>query len=137
MAGPLLNNDRLFQTLLTEALPDIDVAADLDANTIESIPAVMHSSSVSQTVNADGLWEAILTVHLFAEARGAFDLAAYVYATIHSWGDLPLNGIVEGVGAVETVADMNAISRRSGEISMDNKQVVQYDGSFNLLIRKL
>jgi len=136
MTGPLLNSDRLFQALFNEGL-SFTAAADLDAATIDDMPALTHSSSVAQTGNADGLWEGILAVHIFAYAQTAFSKAAEVYSLIHSWGDNPRSGIVPGVGAVEIVTDMNAISRATGEIQMDTKQVVQYDGTFSVTIRSL
>lgn len=136
MTGPLLNSDLLFQTLFAEGL-SFDAAADLDADTIDDLPALTHSSSVAQTGNADGLWEGILVVHLFAFAQTAFSKAAEVYSLVHSWGNHPLEGVVPGVGAVEVVTDMNALSRATGEIQMDTKQVVQYDGTFTVVIRKL
>ena len=136
MAGPLLNADRLFQTLLSDGL-DYDVAAELDADTIEDTPAMIHSSNFQQIGNGDGLWQGALTVHLFTFAASAFTAASELYALIHSWGDHPLNGVVPGVGAVVTVDDMNALSRSSGEVNMDNKQVVQYSGSFEITIKRL
>ena len=136
MTGPLLNSDRLFQTLLATGL-EYDVAGELDADTIETMPAMVHSSSFQQNGNSDGLWQGILTVHLFAYAASAFTAAAELYELIHSWGDHPLEGVVPGVGAVVTVEDMNSLSRSSGEVSMDNKQVVQFSGSFEITIKHL
>lgn len=136
MTGELLNSDRLFQALFEEGLT-FTAAADLDAATIDDMPTLTHSSSVAQTGNGDDLWEGVLAVHLFVYANNAFAHAAEVYRLIHSWGDHPLNGIVPGVGAVEVVTDMNAISRSTGVIQMDTKQVVQYDGTFSVIIRKL
>lgn len=136
MSG-LLHVDRLFQALLTEGLPDdYEVAADLDVDSIDFIPFITHRSFTNQTGNADGLWSVTLSVRLFTEAASAFDSAATLYDVIHAWAESPTAGILPGIGGIEQVEDSSALARVV-TTSMMNKFVTQYDGTFQILVKKL
>ncbi|MDQ1113933.1 hypothetical protein QE418_003381 [Microbacterium testaceum] len=131
----LLNASKLFQTLLTrDGPPAAKVASDLDVGSFDDVPFITHSSQISQD-RGPGLWTVILTINLFLEPRDAFDVADYVYSAVTEWGDDPDLGVVPGVGGVEDLEDMNAFVPVSGEVSMVNKIVVHYQGSFTLTVR--
>ncbi|MCJ1709228.1 hypothetical protein [Microbacterium sp. VKM Ac-2923] len=132
----LLNAALLFQTLLADdAPPSATVASDLDVDSFDEIPFVTHSANIAQDGAGPDLWTATLVVNIFAPPRDSFDVAAYLYAAITGWGEDPDAGIVPGVGAVERLDDLNAFVQVSGEVSMVNKIVVHYQGTFTLLVR--
>ena len=139
MTDGLLATDRLFQALFAQpdSMADFEVASDLDVSSIDYLPFLVHSSSASEDQNSDGLWSVLLNVYLYLEARTAFDSAAVVYDVIKAWGKHPANGVVPGVGGIEEVKVLSAPARRSGVMDMINKQAVQYDGAFELTVRKL
>lgn len=127
----MLDTDGLFQALVRDITPPrADVAADLDVGSFGDIPFVMHSSSASQTGNANGLWTVTLTVHIFDEPANAFALVQEIYAGIWSWED-PTKGIVSGIGAIESLdEELSAFSRIGGEAQMETKAAIQYTGSW-------
>lgn len=137
----LLNAARLFQALLDRDKPDgATVANDLDVDSFDDIPFITHNTLIAQTGNAPGLWDVTLTVNVFLEPRDAagvpaFDVVAAIYAAVHAWGEHPMNGIVPGVGAVESVDDMNAFAPASGDVLMVNKVVRQYSATFGIQAR--
>lgn len=131
----LLNAQKLFQVLLArDAPPSATVASDLDVDSFDDVPFITHNETIAQD-GGPGLWTVMLTVNLFAEPRDSFDVASYLYDAITEWGEDPENAIVPGVGAVEALEDMNALVPVSGEVSMVNKIVVHYQGSFTLTVR--
>ena len=132
----LLNNDRLFQTLVREITPaPAEVAGDLSVNSFELLPFVMHSSVATQDGNANGLWTVTLTLNVFDEPATAWDLVQTVYAGVWGWED-PTKGIVPGVGAIESLdQEISAFSRIGGEAQMENKTAIQYTGSWQFTAR--
>lgn len=127
----LLDTDGLFQSLITNVVgPDAAVGGDLDVQTFEYLPFVLHSSNASQEGNANSLWSVTLTVHVFAEPATAWPLVQSVYSGIWAWED-PTQGIVPGVGAIESLdQEISAFSRIGGEAQMENKTAIQYTGSW-------
>lgn len=137
MTAPLINSDKLFQTLLTHiALPDgVSIIAEIDVDDFDVIPVITHNSTISQ-YDPRGLWTANLTVNIFLDrSETPFSLVQQVYAGIHEWGDSPLFGVIPGVGAVEQVNDIEAFTRAGRGVPMLNKVVTPYVGSFELSIR--
>lgn len=131
----LLDADQLFQTLLRAAFPPaVTVVGDLDVGSFADIPLVTHYSSIALTPSGNGLWAVTLTVTVIDEAGAAFQTAQKVYKTVRSW-HWPTNGIVPGVGAIESVDDITAPSRVGGEAQMEAKTVLQYTGSWNITAR--
>lgn len=132
--GLLLNNDRLFQSLLTEIKPaGSEVAADLDVDSFDAVPFITHNSLIAQDRNGAGLWTVQLNVNLFVGPENPFPTVNALYEGIWSW-DQPQNGVVAGIGHVVEVTDGNAFSRL-GAAQMLNKVVTQYVGSFRLTVR--
>lgn len=131
--GPLLDADTLFQTLLTRlAIPGATVEADLDVDSFDEVPFITHQSIIAQDNNGPGLWTVTLSVNLFIGPENPFPTVASLYAGIWSW-NLPLEGVVDGVGSVSEVIDGSAFSRL-GAAQMLNKVVTQYVGSFELAV---
>lgn len=132
----LLDNDGLFQRLITElAPPEATVAGDLDVGSFADIPLITHFSNVSQDGNANGLWTVTLTVSIFGEPATIYPLVTTIYSGIWGWDD-PTKGIVPSLGAVESIDnEMSAFSRVGGEAQMENKVAVQYTGSWQLTAR--
>lgn len=139
MTAELIDSDVLFQALLMEGeiVPAGQVAAEVDVDTFDAIPFVTHSSLIAQDGNGRGLWTATLQLTAFTDGTvSAFNAVVRpLYALVHSWGELPTNGIVPGVGAVERVQDIQAFNRQGKGVPMNNKTVVPYVGSFELSIR--
>lgn len=138
MTAELIDNDHLFQSLFVAGgilTPD-QVAAEVDADTFDQIPFLIHSSLIAQDANADGLWRCQLQVTVYTDGTTAAfrDVVRPFYTLVHSW-DFPTNGIVPGVGSVERVADVQAFNRQGKGTSLNNKFVVPYIGSFELSIR--
>ncbi|WP_441870818.1 hypothetical protein [Microbacterium gubbeenense] len=77
-----------------------------------------------------------LSVRLFTDAASAFEKAATLYEVIHSWAEAPTAGILPGIGGIEQVEDSSALAR-TVTTSMMNKYVTQYDGTFQILVKKL
>lgn len=133
----LLDVDQLFQKLLSDIAPTgVDVAADLDVGSFASIPFVTHYALATQDANAYGLWSVILTIHVFVEpATGWTEVVVPLYRDIYAWQH-PSQGIVPGVGAIESLdQEISAFSRVGGEAQMENKSVVQYTGSWQFTAR--
>ena len=129
----LLNAPVLFQRLLTASAPEgATVANDLDVDAFDEIPFITHTSILAQDRNGRGLWSVTLTINIFLDPSGAHEVVSAVYEAIHAWGEDPDAAIVPGVGAVETVEDLNAFIPVSGEIAMVNKTVRHYQGTFNI-----
>jgi hypothetical protein len=136
--GLLLNNDRLFQTLMEEITPErATVAGDLDIGSFAELPFVTHYSTAAQDGNGRGLWTVTLSVSIFDEPATALELVDEVYTGIQGWSDLPTAGVVPGVGGVEDILnEISAFSRVGGEAQMENKTAIQYSGSWQLAVKK-
>lgn len=134
---PLLAADELFQTLFIAALPDFGVGSDLDTDSFDQVPFLTHQSVIAQLPNGKGGWQVTLTVNLFLEPADAFERCSAVYDVVQDWGELPRNGLVEDVGVVVTVEDLNAFSAMSGEVEMLNKVIRHYQAQFSILARIL
>ncbi|KJL39909.1 hypothetical protein [Microbacterium trichothecenolyticum] len=133
MTKRLLNAGKLFQSLFTRDLPEPWVAySDLDVGSFDDIPIATHSAVIQQNGNGEDVWSVTLTVNLFLDPAGAFDRAAFVYAVIHAWDDDPEESIIPGVGAIESVDDLDAFMPASGEVLMNNKAVRHYQGAFSI-----
>ncbi|WP_100813014.1 hypothetical protein [Microbacterium lacus] len=140
----LLRADRMFQTLFTEIAAGIEidsapegitVAADLDIGSFMEIPFLTHSSNYARDRNGPHLWTVTLSASIFLEPLGALDVVSAIDDGIWSW-DYPLNGIVSGIGAVESIdEELSAFSRLGGEVQMKNKVVTQYVGSWQLTVQ--
>lgn len=133
----LLDTDHLFQDLLRELLPaEVSVAADLDVGSFAEVPFVTHYALANQDANSYGLWSVTLTIHAFVEPdAGWSDVVVPLYAGIYGWQH-PERGIVQGVGAIESLdQEISAFSRVGGEAHMENKSVVQYTGSWQFTAR--
>ena len=132
----LLDNDQLFNRLLTEVAPvDTTVAGDLDVGSYADFPLVTHFSLVSQDSNSHGLWTVTLSVSIFDEPETAYPLVQAIYAGIWAWED-PTKGIVPGIGAVESITqEISAFSRVGGEAQMETKSAIHYAGSWVLTAR--
>lgn len=137
MTAPLIDSDVLFQTLLTELnLPGATVRATVEEDTFDRVPWIAHYSTIQQTANGDGAWSCVLNVNAYIESTAEnHALIKALYAGIHSWGDDPFAGVVDGVGAIEVVEDIEALARSGPGLSLLNKVITPYQGSFNLLIR--
>jgi hypothetical protein len=135
--SPLIDSDRLFQQLLVGIeIPGVTVAADLDVDSFDDVPFVTHNASIAQSGNSEGIWTAALTVTAFIEANTeSFKTVQALYDGIHAWGEAPWDHIVPGVGAVETIRDVEAFTRVGQAVRMFAKSVTQYTGSFELTIR--
>lgn len=134
---PLLAADELFQTLFTTALPAFGIGSDLDTDSFDEVPFLTHQSVIAQLPNGTGGWQVTLTVNLFLEPGNAFEHCTAVYDVVQDWGELPRNGLVEAVGVVVTVEDLNAFSAMSGEVEMLNKVIRHYQAQFAILARIL
>lgn len=134
---PLLKADVLFNTLYSEALPAFEVASDLDTDSFDLIPFLTHQSVIAQIPNGRGAWQITHSVNLFLEPADADEHTSTVYDLVHSWGEAPRAGLVENVGVVVTVEDLNAFSAMSGDVDMLNKVVRHYGAQFTILARIL
>lgn len=134
----LFDPDVLFQTLLVDlGIPGVTVAADVDADSFESVPIIIHNAQISQDRNGPGLWTCNLsiTIHVDTDDPDHFEVVKAVYAGVWSW-DWPTNGIVPDVAAVESVdRDNGAFTRLARGVPMLNKVVTPYAGVFELTLR--
>lgn len=135
MDDQLLDAAQLFQTLFTRDLPNASVAFDLDVDSFEHIPFVTHTSLIAQDGNGEGLWTVTLIVNLFVAPHDAQAFAASVYRVIRRWAADPEKTYIEGVGSLDLIEDANAFVPVSGTVTMLNKVVRQYQGSFNMRAR--
>ncbi|GAA2577318.1 hypothetical protein [Microbacterium binotii] len=137
----LLDSDRLFQALLERLeLPGATVVADLDFDSFDDVPLITHRSFVAQEGNGRGIWRATLTINAFVDISSEPDpwttVIQPLYDGIHAWGDSPLAGVIDGVGAVSSVdRDIEALNRHGNAVELDAKSITTYTGSFELTIR--
>ena len=134
---PLLNADVLFQSLYTEALPEMGVGSDLDVDSFDAVPFLTHQSIIAQLPNGRGAWQITHTVNMFLEPDDAYMHTSRVYDLVHSWGEEPRAGLVDDVGVVVGVEDLNAFSAQSGDVDMLNKIVRHYAAQFTMVARIL
>jgi hypothetical protein len=132
----LLDNDALFQALIVEIAPaGATVAADLDVGSFADLPFITHFSTAAQNGNGADLWDVTLTVSIFGEPATVYPIVAAMYRGIRGWDD-PTKGVVEGIGAVESIdQEISAFSRVGGEAQMESKAAVQYTGSWQFTAR--
>jgi len=131
-----LDTDLLLQKLLRRDIAQtVTVLGELDFDTIENTPAVTHSSTTpGQGSNGLGLRRVTVTLNLYAlTVATAVEVADQVTRAVHAW-DAPDSAGIDGVGTVEKVTDIDELSHVDSP-TLIGKDVVQYSGSFELLIR--
>lgn len=137
MYSPELVDDELFLfTLLKRDVPSgAVIAAEMDVDSIDNLPLITFSArGGDQAGNGPGLWTCPLTIRVFAEGQDStWELCRTLYRIIHEW-EIPGNGIVEDVAVVSTVTDLSKFSR-DASVDMQGKNVTQYTGSFELIIK--
>lgn len=131
------DDQAFFMALLTAGLDTnkYTIASELTEDSIDKLPLVLFDfSSTGQSQNGPGIWSGSLLLSSFGNGQAeAGDGADDLYALAHLW-NLPDNGIVAGVAAVELVEDDIAFSQNPQSVML-GKNVSQYDGSLAVVIR--
>jgi len=143
MNPELLDGEQVVNALLIRGLPEeIDIAADLDVNSIDELPCLTYTlNGDGQSENGPGLFTYTLTLSAFGDGLDqTFALAKAVYACVWSWDQDPqLTHVINDetnrlIGWVEDVEDVSSFSR-VGSVDMVGKLVTQYVGVFSLTLR--
>jgi hypothetical protein len=135
----LVDDEQLIFALLRRDLASsVGVAAELDVDSIDSLPFVTFIvTGGDQGANGPGLWAASLALNVFAQGQDeAWVTARAVYGAVHKW-DTPGASILDAapeLGYVSRVTDLNKFSR-VGSVEMQGKNITQYLGTFELKIR--
>lgn len=136
MAG--IDTLKFFGDLLEEGLDNAaSVESMLSETSIDRLPLVIYTFIGSgQSQNGPGLWSGSLIISTIDRTlSGATALQKTIYGIVTSWA-LPGNGVVDGLGAVESVEDESLFSL-SPKSSLIGKDVSQYDGSFGVSLRTI
>ena len=134
----------LFTVILRNALADIaeafslldmQVMAQQDVDAIDHVPFVIVGARNGQMLNGPGAWRWTIDTQIVARSmKEAADIADMVYVAMHESHDNNIR--VPGVGGVSSVEDEEMPSRTSVSLTPAG-DLTQYDGSFNVVIRKL
>lgn len=132
-----LDTELLLYTLLSTPDPGVPIQPETDSDSPGALPLVQYDLSGSgATGNGPGLYQVTLDLNVFAYGRDeARRIALALYARVHSW-EQPGQGIVPGLGWVQTVADISYPSS-VGTPDMTAHNLVQYAGSWSIQLRGL
>lgn len=133
---PLLDDELLVFALLKRDLPEsVTVGAELDIDSIDHLPLVTFGSVGGNPVsNGPGLWSIPITFRVFAEGQDAtWELCRDLHEAVMNWA-LPGVANAEGIGQVHAVSVVSKFSR-DATVDMQGKNVNQYSGSFELIVR--
>ena len=132
----------IYQLLVRDLPDDVTVRPAIDVDAMDVFPMVTFHVNVGQAVdNASPprAWTVTLDLAVFDDdLDDAKDLSFALYDIVWAWG----NGfsappaIVDDVGGVshDSVED-NSIFTRILTLDIESKQVTQYAGSFDLILR--
>lgn len=132
----------LYQLLIRDAPDGAEVRPAIDVDALDVFPLITFHVSVGASVdNASPpqAWTVTLDLTIFDDdLDDAKALAFDLYDVVHGWADgfaLP-PAIIAGVGSVahDSVED-NSIFTRILTLDIESKQVTQYAGSFDLILR--
>lgn len=132
----LIDDELIIFTLLKRDLPDsVTIAAELDVDSIDHLPFVTFSvRGGDQVGNGPGLWNVPVTFRVFAEGQDStWELCRDLFTIVHEWAT-PGASTLTGLGHVSAVDDVSKFSR-DATVDIQGKNVTQYSGSFDLLIR--
>lgn len=136
--SPLIDDEQLVYLLLKRDLVDsVTLAAELDVESIDSMPFVTFNlRGGDQSGNGPGLWSCPLTIRVFAEGQdAAWELCSDLYRAVHMWAESG-HSTVAGLGYVAVTTDLSKFSR-DASVQMKGKNITQYTGSFELIIRSI
>jgi hypothetical protein len=136
MNTELVDDEQLIFQLLRRDLDDsVQVASEMDVDSIEDLPFVSFSlSGGEQDGNGPGLWRSSLTLNVFDKSQdSAWETCRELYRSVRTW-EIPGESSIEGLGYVSSVTDMSKFSRIA-TVTLQGKNIVQYSGMFFLTIR--
>lgn len=139
----MIDAELLIKTLLDRDMPAGATAVpSIDVDVMDVFPMITFHVSVGQAIDNSSPpqgWTVTLDLDVFDDdLDDAKALAFAVYDIVHAWADgfaIP-PAIVNDVGYVshDSVED-NSIFTRVLTVDVESKQVTQYAGSFDLILR--
>jgi hypothetical protein len=139
MARYSVDAEELLVTLVAASLPEAEVRAAPDVDTIDVLPLIIVSPGQGQSVDSQrGLgwvWQTHFSV-LASEEEAASTLADKLYETIYSYANSwdPTVGRIVGVGAITNVEDISIFSRTVTTVTPAGG-LTQFDGTFAITVR--
>lgn len=125
--------NRLAYRLLTDGLEGVEVAADLDANSVGDTPMVTFTV-LNQGQFEHGLWRVILLLNVFCEASDTDDLLSTLYPLILSWEEPGMGVLEEEKLGVQSIQDSNVFDLVTQAV-MNGKHILQFSGQFELIVQ--
>lgn len=130
----MLDHGMLFNSLLGKALLPFDGHAEmeLDTNSINRLPTVVHRSSGQRISNHDLMWNVTLNLYVYADGENVWEIVNHLDDEIRAWG-LPGRGVVPDVGSIIGVdQEFMALTPMvaASDAAMKNKTTHQWQGSW-------
>lgn len=127
----LIPVQEMMQVALSEDLPSwIDVLGDLNENTVDDLPGVLHYESITGSPgNRLGVYDVTVTLSTLAlSGERAWETANEVYRTLRSW---QTTRFIDGLGGLRWMNNISLFSRIEGQSKMTiGKPVEQFTGLF-------
>lgn len=140
--GYLVDIDRVVAGLLKRLMPDVLALPERDVDAIEELPLILWTvgngaPTANGRVRLAQVWPVDFTVlHTQVDGISAHDACRMVAdelaeAVIEGF----TGGVVPGAGAVSHVTDNMTLPARAAGGSVDAKDIVQFDASWELVVR--
>lgn len=132
--------EHLFVALTSQAMPDCEVRAEPDVDTVDVLPLIIVSpgdgSSVEGQRGIAWVWQAHFSV-LGNSHEQASDIADDLLEKIDGWANSwdPTVGTIPGVGAITNIDDISLFSRTATSLTPAGG-LTQFDGTFAITVRK-
>lgn len=136
----VVDAEELFVALTKRGMPDCEVRAQADVDTVDVLPLIIVSPGQGQSVeNQRGMawvWQAHWTV-LDSSDVEASEIADRLNEVIDGWANSwsPVAGTIVGVGAISNIEDISIFARTATSVTPAGG-LTQFDGTFSITVRK-
>lgn len=115
---------------------DMQVMSQTDVDAIDHVPFVVVSAHNGRMLDGPNAWEWDVFVQIVAfERDDAADIADMVYVAMHTSHDK--NTRIPFVGGVTYVEDVRMPSKSTTTVLPSGGDLIQYDGQFRTIVRKI
>lgn len=140
MARYSVDAEELLVALTQQSMPDYEVRAEPDVDTVDVLPLIIVNPGDGQSVeNQRGMawvWNTHFSV-IGQTHEQASNVADELHRQIDKWADSwdPNVGTIVGVGAITNIDDISLFSRTATTLTPAGG-LTQFDGTFSITIRK-
>lgn len=132
--------EHLLVALTKLAMPDCEVRAEPDVDTVDVLPLIIVNPGQGQSVeNQRGIawvWQSHFSVLAMGD-EAASEIADQLLEKIDGWSNSwdPSVGTIPGVGAIVDIDDISIFSRTATSMTPAGG-LTQFDGTFAITVRK-